>query len=268
MSSWFAHHNSLSLSLLPSIRTLVPLLTYIDPFQSGFDRYLNHSTTTSFHPESQYRGRNSHSYLIAKYGISTFDLITIQLYEPYSYLQQNVTMFNQTVSNYLVNLVKSYSTGWTVKFSMDPTCGLPDQVVKVDASRLLIAFEIASEMDNVKKWVVEPNQIVKSYIALMQQGVDLRGYAYWSIRDDGMTPPVAGASAISYSKSLGSLINNSSIALGNSSGGSGSSSSGNNGGGGGSSSSASPSAGSHASALHISSLLSSIFVLSTMLTQI
>jgi hypothetical protein len=82
--------------------TLVPCESYLDPTTSAFDASLLWPYP-EWHPEFRYHGHNSYAYLLSRYGttaaaaagggaaVSTFDAVTIQLYESYAHAAFNLT---------------------------------------------------------------------------------------------------------------------------------------------------------------------------------
>ena len=59
------------------IVSLVPPQSYFDVSTSRFSRSLT-LAYSDWHPEFHYRGANSYSYLVAKYGEPTFDFVDIR----------------------------------------------------------------------------------------------------------------------------------------------------------------------------------------------
>ena len=74
------------------IVSIVPPESYLDCTTNKFDNSLLHSYA-EWEPivDFKYHGRNAYAYLLAKYGTSTFDVVTVQLYESYTHLLYNMT---------------------------------------------------------------------------------------------------------------------------------------------------------------------------------
>eukprot|EP01037_Dinobryon_pediforme_P035004 gene35004-41181_t len=101
---------------------------------NGFDRSLLHEYEewASIVPGFTYHGLNTYAYLLDRYGKyliknegspsgesygTTFDFVTIQLYEGYSHAEFNITKSGTLPEEYLLDFVEQVSSGWEVDFS-------------------------------------------------------------------------------------------------------------------------------------------------------
>ena len=178
--------------------SLVPPASYLDPTTNAFDRNLDHtySQWVARGVNFNYHGHNPYAYLLAKYGqtpmnsgsVDTFDFVTIQLYETYSLADYYLDEVGESLSAYLTNFVTSLSLGWTVNFSSDPVMNFPSQQVTVPPSKLLIglANSWAASVNGVV--LIMPSDIGPVHQSLAAQGKAPRGYAYWTIADEGEQP--------------------------------------------------------------------------------
>lgn len=91
-------------------------------------------------PDFTYHGRNAYSYLLAKYGVDTFDFISIQLYEGWSTANWRVTEGGTAPAQYIAEFVRSVLAGWDVDFAADPPSGLPRSRIAVAAPRLVLGL--------------------------------------------------------------------------------------------------------------------------------
>ena len=178
--------------------SLVPPASYLDPTTSAFDRYLNHTYTqwVDIGVDFTYHGRNVYAYVLAKYGqtpvstgtVDTFDFITIQLYETYSLAAYYLDAKSESLLNYLTSFVTPLYNGWTVDFSSDPVLEFASVEVTVPASKLIIGLANAWAATVNGVVLILPSNLGPAHEALAAKGMEPRGYAYWTIADEGEQP--------------------------------------------------------------------------------
>lgn len=175
------------------IVSIVPAESYLDPTTSLFDNSLLHN-----YPEWQnegvtfnYHGHNGYAYLLAKYGKTglddTYDMVTIQLYESYTHVLYNVTKLNQTPSTYLENWVPKVQNGWFVDFSSFPSFDIASQQVSVSKTVLCIGLG-NGWADYSRNLLIMPNDLEIAYNNLLKLKIEPRGFAFWSIENEGEIP--------------------------------------------------------------------------------
>ena len=178
--------------------SLVPPASYLDPTTSAFDRYLNHTYEqwVKVGVDFTYHSRNAYAYVLAKYGqtpglmgtVDTFDFITIQLYETYSLAAYYLDAENESLLNYLTSFVTTLYSGWTVDFSSDPELNFTSQTVTVPASKLVIGLANAWAATVNGVVLILPSNLGPVHQALAAKAMEPRGYAYWTIADEGEQP--------------------------------------------------------------------------------
>lgn len=179
---------------------LLPLLSHDSHF-AAYDRSLLHPYPTPPF-DFTYHGHNPYAYPIAKYGnttvswsaasiVPTYDFVSIQLYESWSHADYNTSgapvALRQSPSDYLINWVPRVLNGWTVNFSQDPPSGLPDQVVSLLPSQLVIGLANAWA-GNAKSLLIMPEDVGIAYRYLNATGQAPRGFVFWTICNEGDTP--------------------------------------------------------------------------------
>ena len=167
------------------IVTLVPPQSYFDVETTVFDRSLLHADEPF--PHFSYHGRNAYAALPAKYGVETFDLVDIQLYESFSRAKAAVDFGGMDPAVYLAQWATALAAGWTVDFSTDSGepgggIGLNNTMVQVDASRLIVGLSRGGG----KSWFVWPKDVGRAFAMLTKAGhTPPRGAMYWNIQNDG-----------------------------------------------------------------------------------
>jgi hypothetical protein len=144
-----------------------------------------------YHPTFTYHSFNSYAYIVSRYGNSaagpTFDWVCVQLYETWSRAHQNISYIGQPADDYLNRLMPYYLDGFEVDFSSVPALNWPSQRVRLNASQVVIGLA-NGWADPTRVLLVEPSEVGKSYNALKAAGKAPRGYAYWDVGDEGITP--------------------------------------------------------------------------------
>lgn len=191
--------------------SLVPAESYLDVTTSVFDRDLTHNYPEweALYPNFLYHGHNAYAYLIAKYGLSTYDMISIQLYESYSHADYNVTQLAQPFSAYLFNIVQEYSAGWEIDFDMDAEVNdVNNQTVVIPTTQLVIGLANGWASSNSKALFVPTSEVRLGYDALDAIGLSPKGFVYWDIADDGMVIDVGDGVKVEFymSKELNSIL--------------------------------------------------------------
>ncbi|KAI9329365.1 hypothetical protein DFJ73DRAFT_860696 [Zopfochytrium polystomum] len=164
------------------IVSMAPAQSYLDPEISTFSRRLDYTD-----PDWEqsipglnfaYHGRNCYAYLIAKYGS--------RLYEGYSRTLYRIRFDGKKGSEALLQLVESLVAPWSIKFSDDPECGLPDQAVRIPASKVVIGLANAWAGGGDGRFLlVQPDEVEKAYKACIATQVPVRGFAFWNIAEEG-----------------------------------------------------------------------------------
>ena len=180
------------------IVTMAPAESYLDVKNSGFDRSLKHNYPEweVLQPNFTYHGRNVHAYLLAKYGytrvhetseIITFDLISVQFYEGYSHIEYSTSILKEKPSDYLVNIITRYIEGWTVNFEQDPDVKLKNQIIRIPKENFIVGLANGWAGDG-KFLLIEPEEIEIAYNKLKAKGMEVRGFMFWDIADEGKVP--------------------------------------------------------------------------------
>jgi hypothetical protein len=196
--------------------TLVPCESYLDPTTGAFDASLLWPYP-EWHPEFKYHGHNSYAYLLSRYGttttalggaVSTFDAVTIQLYESFAHASYNLTerIPTQTGAEYLEAWVPRLAAGWEVDFGSAPEFGWPSQNVSVPAQQLVLGLANgwAGGADH-KSVLLMPDQLAEAWANLTARGLSMRGGTFWSIPQEGLVPP-AGGSPLFLASALNAIL--------------------------------------------------------------
>lgn len=184
------------------IVAMAPAESYLDPTTSSFDRSLRHtySEWDPLVPDFSYRGRNTYGYLLSRYGTTiigsnqngteiaetTFDFVTIQLYEGYSHCLYNTSILKQPASEYIQNIVQHFQRGWMVEFSADPEIFWNTTRVQVPAARLVVGLA-NGWADNTKFLLLNSTEVALGYKHLHEIGQAPKGFGFWNINDEGRT---------------------------------------------------------------------------------
>lgn len=174
--------------------TMAPCESYLDPTTSLFDRslLLEYDEYKYLNPPFTYHGRNVFSYLIAKYGkISlqdqtkdVFDLIMVQFYETFSHMLYNTTTKIDSPSEYIENMVRKFYNGWEVDFTSDWSLNYESHKVYVTKNNLVIGLANAWA-DGNRTLFVEPKELEKTYLKLKEEGLEPKGFGFWTIKEEG-----------------------------------------------------------------------------------
>eukprot|EP00438_Fugacium_kawagutii_P004251 Skav208255 [mRNA] locus=scaffold2399:20928:21638:- [translate_table: standard] len=157
--------------------TMAPPQTYFASSMSDFNRYLNNSGPPDYHPEFQYRGRNSYAYMWAAAPPDTFDLVSVQLYETYAPAMEALSK-GMPGALYLQSWAAEFLSGWTIDFGDDPSLKLQGPVsIMVPQSKILIGFSFGSPPKSAFFW---PETAKQAYFSAYPS-LRPRGYAFWNI---------------------------------------------------------------------------------------
>jgi len=165
--------------------TIVPAQSYLDYEQSNFSILLNHSD--SWAPTFLYHGWNAYAYLWQKYNAS-IDAVLLQVYEGWSRAGYDISV-TKDVGTYFTNLVSNMTTGWTVKFSQVSATQLPDTVVSIPPSKLIMALangfggavpEQAPNYPDQKFPIFWAQDIQPSW-----DPTKYRGFGFWELQFEG-----------------------------------------------------------------------------------
>lgn len=184
------------------IVAMAPAESYLDPTTSAFDRSLRHtySEWDPIVPNFSYRGHNTYSYLLSRYGDTvvetsqnspdiiepTFDFITIQLYEGYSHCLYNTSILKQPASEYIRNIVQKFERGWNINFSADRDISWNATFLKVPSDKLVIGLA-NGWADNTKFLLLNSTEVGIGYKYLSDMGQAPKGFGFWNIFDEGRT---------------------------------------------------------------------------------
>ena len=218
------------------IVAMAPAESYMDPSTPEFSLSLgfNHKEWEGLAPGFNYRGRNIYAALLAKYGktivgsestgtkdtteaidtsvtidtvesIDTFDFITIQLYEGYSHAKYRIDEQGDTAAQTILELVQALQTGWEVQFEGVPSLGIPNQVVKIHSTRVVIGLANAWAGDG-KFLLIYPEEMEKVHGALVENGVRPKGYAYWNMKDEDIASETRPGDRVNMAKGLNAFL--------------------------------------------------------------
>ena len=142
----------------------------------------------------EYRGMNAYAvWLSSRYStvqvnntrVPTFDFVDVQLYETWSRASFAIDGPPQTPpAQYLVELVRSFASGWSVDFSSDPTVGVPTQNVSIPPQQLVLGFSRGSENGSGKSVFIWPKDVGEAFAALAEDERPL-GVMFWNMEIDG-----------------------------------------------------------------------------------
>ena len=115
--------------------------------------------------------------------------MTVQLYESFSHARYALRVLNQSWPEYLSQLVRRFDAGWAVSFDQEPSVGLPRSVVRVPPTRLIIGLANGWAPGDMSL-LIKPDELRAGHAELLRQGIDMRGYGWWDIKEEGL--PVDG----------------------------------------------------------------------------
>jgi hypothetical protein len=151
------------------IVAMAPAQSYLDVHTQSFSRKVNHSPREPWQPDFPYSGRNVYAYILAAYGVGTFDFISVQLYEGWSSANyavrpagvgsasasENGSGNGNSNSNgngngsgsrttqYIIMLVTDILQGWEVDFTTDPDTARLG-IVRIEISRQQLVLGLAN----------------------------------------------------------------------------------------------------------------------------
>jgi len=180
------------------IVSMAPAESYLDATTSRFDRSLKHiyPEWETLIPKFTYHGHNVYAYLIAKYGLTlihknqnvfTYDFVSVQFYEGYSHIEYNTTILKQNASDYLMKIIPKYLSGWQVTFEEDSDSGLKNQIIKIPKENLVIGLANGWAGDG-KFILIDIDELEEAYSKLKCMDMDIRGFMFWNIVDEGKVP--------------------------------------------------------------------------------
>eukprot|EP00040_Diaphanoeca_grandis_P022546 m.121464 g.121464 ORF g.121464 m.121464 type:complete len:400 (+) comp28858_c0_seq2:46-1245(+) len=166
---------------------MAPAQSYLDSSTQQFSRRVDFPPHDSWQPQFFYHGRNLYAYLLAEYGVDTFDFISIQLYEGYSTANYGISEINIEPSVYLENFVESVASGWTVDFTSDPgTKHLGRYLIKFDRSKLVIGLANGWTSPPPDKFLlIWPEDCGRAYVEMKRKSLEPRGFMFWNVADEG-----------------------------------------------------------------------------------
>lgn len=173
------------------IVSMAPAESYLDVTTGEYDRNLTHNYPEweTLQPNFTYHGRNVYGYLLAYYGVtllkdssnqtrSTFDFISIQLYEGYTHAVYNVSVLGTAASDYLIRYIPLLYNGWNVSLSDTPAH------LSIPSTQLVIGLA-NGWADGSKTLLVWPEEAGIAYEYLSQFNLQPRGFMFWDIADEG-----------------------------------------------------------------------------------
>lgn len=173
---------------------MAPPQSYMNFDNPRFSRYVNLTEPDRrWHSEFHYFGANVYSYLLAKYG-DYMDLVSMQLYESYSFAA--MAAYHDKISpqdyivSYVQDLIVQRQSKFFVDFAQDPQLKMKGQDVVLPLSKLVIGLANgwAADPDNKKHFFISPEECHKAYQRLQSsQHGDLspRGFMFWTIEEEG-----------------------------------------------------------------------------------
>lgn len=196
---------------------MAPAESYLDPSTPLFDRSLRHDYPEwrELQPDFKYHGRNCYAFLLAKYGrttvgtvtaeeagagcledicgssqaptVSTFDFVTIQLYEGYSHAEYSLNVLKADPAAYIVALVEQFQTGWSVEFGSDHELGFTTNAVTVVVPPTQLVLGLANGWaGDGKFYFLNADRLADVSARLREANLPIRGFAFWNIQDEGM----------------------------------------------------------------------------------
>ena len=167
--------------------TMAPPQSYFDVTTARFDLSLCNNDP-HYHPDFAYFGHNVYAYLVAKYGVDTFDLISVQLYESWS--KANAAVYGASppvaAAKYLEDWATALAEGWVVDFGWIPALGLNSTKVVVEPSRLVVGLANAwagtlAGPGKGKAVLFWPDELETAWSALAKTKLQPRGFMYWCV---------------------------------------------------------------------------------------
>jgi chitinase len=200
---------SVSLKSKGFVVSMAPPESYLDVSTPLFDRSLQHAYSDGWKPGFKYHGHNAYALLIAKYGVSTFDFISVQLYESWSHADYFTTQEGVPVADYLESWVTALATGWHVDFSSDPQVDFNSTLVAVPPSKLVVGLSQGCCFEGGtppgKSVWIPPQGFKAAYLALPPH-LRPRGGMFWNVELDGAVPSNGSAVNVSLAKGLNSIL--------------------------------------------------------------
>lgn len=179
------------------IVAMAPAESYLDPMTAPyFDRSLQHDYDEweGIIPPFLYHGRSVYAYLLSRYGqyvavddnrYTTFDFVTVQLYEGYSHVDYNLTQINKSGSFVISEAVRRLTNKWIIDFSTDQELNYPVMAnMQMQPQHLVIGLANGWAGDG-KFPLVFPDEVGVAYNELLAEDLAPRGFAFWNILDEG-----------------------------------------------------------------------------------
>ena len=171
------------------IISMAPAESYLDTTTNAFSLSLlhNHPEWEKEVPKFTYHGRNAYAYLLAKYGVDTFDFISVQLYEGYSHTLYMYSREKKDFGSILAKYINAYESGYEVDFTMEKGSGLEKVLIKIPKEKIVIG--LANAWATKQFIFIDEDSILQGYKDLKKGGLDCRGFMYWDIADEGKIHP-------------------------------------------------------------------------------
>lgn len=197
---------------------MAPAQSYLDSGTSEFSRRVSFPPREPWHQDFPYSGRNAYAYLLARYGVTTFDFVSIQLCastavlgrirsvyvtinfqcsyshfadEGWSSANYAISEMRMSPSTALEEVVETTLAGYTVDFTTDPlTAGLGKVEIRIAREQLVIGLANAWTGPPPDKFLlVYPEDCGKAYNNLDRRNASPRGFMFWNVADEGQVIP-------------------------------------------------------------------------------
>lgn len=168
------------------IVSMVPAQSYLDSTTSLFNTSLLNNYP-DYQPDFYYHGMNCYAYLLAASPSSTFDIITVQLYESWSRANQQLIQIQMKSYEYLLkwwSQITSSNVQWEVDFGSNETNGLRISgiyPIEIPLSKLVVGLSRGDSQG--KSAFIWPKDAGIAYKAA--RGHEPRGFAFWCIANEG-----------------------------------------------------------------------------------
>ena len=175
------------------IVSMAPSESYLDYSTNEFSLSLlhNHPEWEKEFPNFTYHGRNTYAYLLKKFGktkkgFETFDFISVQIYEGLSHAFHKYSREGISFGKIITDLIRNFKEGYEVEFKMEKDCDIENGIIKIDPNKVVVG--LANGWANGKFIFVKKQDIISGYEELKKNGLDCRGFMFWTIKEEGKVP--------------------------------------------------------------------------------
>jgi len=190
------------------IVTMVPPQSYLNPAVLDVDLNLRHSSPCA--PTFRYAGQNAYAALLAKYGSDTFDLISVQLYESWSYINCQIRS-SQNPSEALRLFINTYENGAMMNFSsISEELKIPAlHRIYVQPRKLLVGFSFG--MGAGKSIYIPPSRLSDALLGTTEScGMPKerwpRGVFFWDMELDADRPVNGSDLTVSFAAGFNNIF--------------------------------------------------------------